>query len=118
MQKSRNNYLEIGKYMENQIKCMELYIKPIKMNGKWLGNIQPMCSAPGAFPPGAFFRQKSAPFPKKCLFVCFYDKTSLFIIKRPDPGGFARLRAGSPLQQPSYQLLEKKTLAKSCKRCR
>ena len=64
------------------------------MVGKWLGCIQPMCSAPGAFPPGAFFRQKSAPFPKKCLFGCFYDKTSLFIIKRPDPGGFARLRAG------------------------
>ena len=64
------------------------------MVGKWLGNIQPMCSAPGAFPPGAFFRQKSAPFPKKCLFGCFYDKTSLFIIKRPDTGGFARLRAG------------------------
>ena len=51
-----------------------------------VGIIQPMCSAPGAFPPGAFFRQKSAPFPKKCIFLCFYDKTSLFIIKRPDPG--------------------------------
>ena len=63
------------------------------MVGKWLGCIQPMCSAPGAFPPGAFFRQKSAPFCKKCLFVCFYDKTFLFIIKRPDTGGFARLRA-------------------------
>ena len=74
------------------IEYMDLYIKPIKMDGKllgmggkWLGNIQPMCSAPGAFPPGAFFRQKSAPFPKKCLFGCFYNKTSLFIIKRPDP---------------------------------
>ena len=55
------------------------------MVGKWLGCIQPMCSAPGAFPPGAFFRQKSAPFHKKCLFGSFYDKTSFFIIKRPDP---------------------------------
>ena len=88
------------------------------MDGKWLGNIQPMCSAPGAFPPGAFFRQKSAPFPKKCLFVCFYDKTSLFIIKRPDTGGFARLRAGKICikknrlfkidsnQSPSYNMVD------------
>ena len=36
-----------------------------------VGIIQPMCSAPGAFPPGAFFRQKSAPFLKKYIFVCF-----------------------------------------------
>ena len=48
----------------------------------------------GAFLAGAFFfSQKSAHFNEKCLFVCFYDKTSLFIIKRPDTGGFARLRA-------------------------
>ena len=67
------------------------------MVGKSLGNIQPMCSAPGAFPPGFFFRKKSAPFHKKCIFVCFYDKTSFFIIKRPDPGGFARLGSGASL---------------------
>ena len=68
---------------------MDLYIKPIRIYrkwlgvvGKWLGYIQPMCSAPGAFPPGAFFRQKSAPFHKKCLFVCFYDKTFFFYNKK------------------------------------
>ncbi len=36
----------------------------------------------GAFLAGAFFLQKSATFPKKCLFGCFYDKTFFFIIKR------------------------------------
>ena len=38
----------------------------------------------GAFLAGGFFlfSQKSAPFNKKCLFVCFYDETSLFIIKK------------------------------------
>ena len=33
-EESKNNYMEIGRYMENQLKCMELYIKPIKMDGK------------------------------------------------------------------------------------
>ena len=76
--------------MDLYIKPMEIYGKWLGVVGKWLGCIQPMCSAPGAFPPGAFFRQKSAPFPKKCLFGCFYDKTFLFIIKRPGWTGFGR----------------------------
>ena len=62
------------------------------MVGKWLGCIQPMCSAPGHSWQGLFFLPKVGPFIKKCLFGCFYYKTSLFIIKRPDPGGFARLK--------------------------
>ena len=86
MEKSKKNYPEIGKYMENPLKSMELYIKPIRIYRKWLGCIQPMCSAPGAFPPGAFFRQKSGPFHKKCMFGCFYDKTFILLMKRPDPG--------------------------------
>ena len=67
-------------------KSIKMYGKWLGKVGKWLGCIQPMCSAPGAFPPGAFFRQKSAPFHKKYIFLCFYNNTSLFIIKRPDPG--------------------------------
>ena len=71
---------------------MEIY-------GEWLGNgwgVSNLCAPLRGIPGrGLFFPQKSAPFFKKCLFWCFYDKTSLFIIKRPDPGGFARLRAGS-----------------------
>ena len=46
-------YMEIGKYIENPLKCIELYIKPIRMDGKllgmdgkWLGNIQPMDKLP------------------------------------------------------------------------
>ena len=48
---------------------MEIYGKSIKingiiykMNGKWLGCIQPMCSASGAFLAGAFFSSKVSPF--------------------------------------------------------
>ena len=44
----------------------------------------PLRGIPGR---GLFFTQKSGPFHTKCFFVCFYDKTSLFIIKRFDPGG-------------------------------
>ena len=62
---------------------MDLYIEPIGMDGKWLGCIQPMCSAPGHSWQGPFFFQKSAPFQRKCLFGCFYAKTSISIIKRP-----------------------------------
>ena len=62
----------------------KIYWNIYKIYGKWLGMvgngwemvgiIQPMCSAPGAFPPGVFFRQKSAPFNKKCIFCGFYNK--------------------------------------------
>ena len=49
----------------------------------------------GAFLAGALFFVKSLPLVMKSVFlyIC-YDKTSFCIIKRPDPGGFARLRAG------------------------
>ena len=69
-------------------------MKPIKMYGKcweWLGCIQPMCSAPGHSWQGPFFfSQKSAPFLKKCIFGCLYDKASLFIIKRADTSEIRR----------------------------
>ena len=78
--------MEIRKYMENPLRYMDLYKKHIKMYRKLLGNIQPMCSAPGHSWQGPFFSQKSAPFHKKCLFGCFLNKkTSLFIIKKARP---------------------------------
>ena len=78
------------------------------MVGKWLGCIQPMCSAAGHSWRGPFFCRKSAPFHKKWIFVCCYNKTSLFIIKRPDPGGFASLdyRKGPPLPVHSNSQLK------------
>ena len=72
-------------FMRNSIKYMDLYIKPIGMDGKWLGNgwgVSNLCAPLRGIPGrGLFFRQKSAPFYKKCILVCFYDKTFLFIIK-------------------------------------
>ena len=40
----------------------------------------------GAFLAGTLFCLKSRPLFIKSAFCCFYDKTYLFIIKRPDPG--------------------------------
>ena len=69
---------KIRKLMGNPIKYMDLYLKPIELDGKllgmvgkWLGNIQPMCSAPGHSWQGPFFPQKSGPFYKKCFFWFF-----------------------------------------------
>ena len=54
------------------------------MVGKWLGCVSNLCAPLRRIPGrGLFFSQKSAPFHKKCLFVCFYNQTSLFIIKTP-----------------------------------
>ena len=63
------NYMEVGKYMENQLKCMELYIKWLGMVGKWLGCIQPMCSAPGHSWQGPFFSQSRPLFLNSAFFV-------------------------------------------------
>ena len=64
------------------------------MDGKWLGNgwgISNLCAPLRGIPGrGVCFPYKSALFHKKCLFGCFYDKTSLFIIKRPYPFGCMR----------------------------
>ena len=60
------------------------------MNGKWLGNgwgVSNLCAPLRGIPGrGLFFPQKSAPFHKKNIFVLFIIKTSLFIMKGPDPG--------------------------------
>ena len=49
---------------------------------EWLGNgwgISNLCAPLRGIPGrGLFFPQKSAPFYKKCIFCCFYHKTSLF----------------------------------------
>ena len=87
MQKSKNKYLGIiKKYIENQLKLMDLYIKHIKMNGKWLGCIQPMCSAPGHSWQGRCFSSSRSLFVKSALFGVCIIKPPFFIIKRPDPG--------------------------------
>ena len=67
------------------------------MGWKWLGNgcgISNLCS-PSRGILGRDFFFVTAPFHKKIIFVCFYIETSLFVMKRPDPWGFARLRAGN-----------------------
>ena len=58
------------------------------MVGKWLGNIQPMCSAPGAFLAGAFFFLKSrALFIKSVFLGVFRIKPHFFYNKKsPTPG--------------------------------
>ena len=40
----------------------DLYIKWLGIDGKWLGNIQPMCSDPGHSWQGPFFLSKVGPF--------------------------------------------------------
>ena len=57
------------------------------MDWKLLGNCwgaSNLCAPSRGIPGRVFFPQKSAPFPKKCIFVCLYIKTSLFIIKKED----------------------------------
>ena len=77
------------------------------MHGKWLGNgwgVSNLCALLRGIPGrGPFLPQKSAPFHKKCLFLCLYDKTSPFIIKRPDPGPFL-LRAARNPDVPGFLL--------------
>ena len=54
----------------------------------------------GAFLAEPFFFAKSLPiFIKSVIWNVFYYKTFLFIIKRPDPGGFARLMAVSEVKR-------------------
>ena len=57
------------------------------MDVKWLGCIQPMCSAPGHSWQGPFFFLKSRPLFRKSVFSCVcMIKPPFFQIKRPDPG--------------------------------
>ena len=64
------------------------------MDGEWLGNgwgVSNLCAPSRGIPGrGLSFPETLAPFYQKCLIVFLY-KTSLFTIKRPDPGGFAWL---------------------------
>ena len=70
-------------------------------NGWGVSNLcAPLRGIPGR---GLFFPQKSAPFHKKCLFLCFYDKTSLFIIKRPASGGQILRKALGPHPYSPYR---------------
>ena len=74
-EKPNNNYVEIRKYMGNQLKWMDLHLKPKGMVGKWLGCIQPMCSPPGRSWQGPFFFVKSLTlFRKSAFFVAFLIK--------------------------------------------
>ena len=68
--------------MDLYIKPIGIYIKYIGNGWEWLGNgweISNLCAPLRGIPGrGLFFRQKSSPFLKRCLFGCFYDKTSVF----------------------------------------
>ena len=68
----------IEKYIENSLKLIELHIKPIKMDGEWLGNgwdYPTYVLGSGAFLAGAFFFLKSLPLFIKSTFL------AVFIIK-------------------------------------
>ena len=77
---------------------------------EWLGNgwgVSNLCAPLRGIPGrGLFFPQKSAPFPKKCICWCFYDKTFLFIIKRPDPGPHKLERVRTPSIHSSLIVLQ------------
>ena len=71
---------------------------------------------PAVFLAGASFYQKSVPFHKKCLFLCFYDKTFFFIIKRPDPRLTLHLfPGGSQKAAPSPQRVVSKLTSSATK---
>ena len=77
MEKSKTNYMEIGKYMES-IKMNRFIYKIVgngwEMVGKWLG-VSNLCAPLRGIPGrGLFCPQKSVPLHKKYFFACFYDK--------------------------------------------
>ena len=73
--KSRKKYLEIGKYMGNPLKYIELCIKPIKIYRKWLGmvgNYPTYVLRSGGIPGrGLFCSSKVGPFLEKVPFCMF-----------------------------------------------
>ena len=66
MKNRGTNIWEIMKYMENPLTLLDLYIKPIEMDGKWLLNgwgISNLCAPLRGIPGrGLFFLSKVGPF--------------------------------------------------------
>ena len=71
--------MEIGKYIENPLKCIELYIKPIGMWNGWeiVGVYPTYVLRCGAFLAGLFFFVKSRPLFIKSAFL------GVFMMKPP-----------------------------------
>ena len=72
------------------LKYKEILGEPIKTYGEWLGNgwgVSNLCVPSRGIPGGGLIFLKSLSlFIKSAVFLCFDDKTLIFIIKRPDPG--------------------------------
>ena len=72
-------HMEIGKYMENPLKCIELYVKWLGVGNGWemVGVNPTYVLRSGAFLAGAFLFLKSRPLFIKSVFCVF------FMIKPP-----------------------------------
>ena len=83
----RKSNRKLGELIGDPIKYIDLY--KTYLNGwEMVGEYPTFVLRSGGIPGrGLFFFLSKVSFVcKKCMFVCFYDKTSLFIIKRPDAG--------------------------------